>query len=192
MHIAPAFKAPVFDAAYAYRAILSALCRPGTVHDLPTPVDPPAPLCPALSAVLLTLCDFDTPIWWAPPFGDDVKGWCAFHTGAPAAELSCASFVIAQVGAVPDLMALSAGTDERPDRSAMLVIGCERLGGKDVMMTGPGIDGSVPFGSDALTPGFLNAWRVNGQRFPRGVDVILCAGARVAGLPRTTRIIETG
>ncbi|MEM7695268.1 MAG: phosphonate C-P lyase system protein PhnH [Pseudomonadota bacterium] len=191
MRIAPAFNAPVFDAANAYRAILSALSRPGTVHDLPAPPDPPAPLSPAMSAVILTLCDFDTPLWLAPPFAA-VRRWCDFHTGAPMAEPADAAFAVAPLGAVPDLTALSPGTDERPDRSATLVIGCERLGGSDLRLAGPGIDGTTPFASDALSPKFRAAWAANGRRFPRGVDVILCAGTRVAALSRTTRIVEAG
>ncbi|HZF78124.1 MAG TPA: phosphonate C-P lyase system protein PhnH [Acetobacteraceae bacterium] len=41
-----------------------------------------------------------------------------------------------------------------------------------------------------LPPGFVAAWGANRARFPRGIDVILCAGDRVAALPRTVRIEE--
>ncbi|MEM0906851.1 MAG: phosphonate C-P lyase system protein PhnH [Pseudomonadota bacterium] len=189
MTVAPAFNAPVFDAAYAFRAILAAMSRPGSVHELPVPPDPPAPLSPALAAVLLTLCDFDTPLWLAPSYGEAVTLWCDFHTGAPRAKTPAeASFAFAPLAEAPLLSVFAAVTDERPDRSATLVIGCESLGGEDVMLTGPGIDGQLPFASDALKPQFLDAWRDNGRSYPRGVDVILGAGSAVAALPRTTRI----
>ena len=38
--------------------------------------------------------------------------------------------------------------------------------------------------------GFLAAWARNRGRFPIGVDVILCAGDRLAALPRRTAITE--
>jgi hypothetical protein len=38
--------------------------------------------------------------------------------------------------------------------------------------------------------GFVRDWAMNRARFPRGVDVILCAGTRIAALPRTVRIEE--
>ena len=57
----------------------------------------------------------------------------------------------------------------------------------DVRLTGPGIEGEAQLdvvGAPALWPG----WRANAGRFPRGVDVVLCAGVRLAALPRTTRV----
>jgi len=41
-----------------------------------------------------------------------------------------------------------------------------------------------------LPPGFLAEWEANRALFPRGVDVILCAGDHLAALPRTVRIEE--
>ena len=35
---------------------------------------------------------------------------------------------------------------------------------------------------------FVEQWKQNGQRFPRGVDIILAAPDSIACLPRTTRI----
>jgi alpha-D-ribose 1-methylphosphonate 5-triphosphate synthase subunit PhnH len=35
---------------------------------------------------------------------------------------------------------------------------------------------------------FWDAARANAARFPRGVDLLLCAGDRLAALPRTTRV----
>jgi alpha-D-ribose 1-methylphosphonate 5-triphosphate synthase subunit PhnH len=39
-----------------------------------------------------------------------------------------------------------------------------------------------------LPDGFAARWAANRAAFPRGVDVILCAGRDVAALPRTTAI----
>ena len=80
------------------------------------------------------------------------------------------------------------GTDERPDLSATLVIQVTGLTlGRGARLTGPGIEGEAQLdvvGAPALWPG----WRANAGRFPRGVDVVLCAGVRLAALPRTTRV----
>ncbi|TIV45042.1 MAG: phosphonate C-P lyase system protein PhnH, partial [Mesorhizobium sp.] len=35
---------------------------------------------------------------------------------------------------------------------------------------------------------FVEQWKQNNQRFPRGVDIILAAPSSLACLPRTTRI----
>jgi hypothetical protein len=43
---------------------------------------------------------------------------------------------------------------------------------------------------DGAPLGFLAAWQANRARVPRGVDVILCAGERLAALPRTVAIAE--
>ena len=39
-------------------------------------------------------------------------------------------------------------------------------------------------------PAFVAAWAANRARFPRGVDVVLCAGDRIAALPRSVTIEE--
>jgi alpha-D-ribose 1-methylphosphonate 5-triphosphate synthase subunit PhnH len=38
--------------------------------------------------------------------------------------------------------------------------------------------------------GFMAEWAANAVRFPRGVDVILCAGDTIAALPRSVSIRE--
>ena len=42
----------------------------------------------------------------------------------------------------------------------------------------------------ADAPGFVQEWAANHAMFPRGVDLILCAGNRLAALPRSVRIEE--
>ena len=44
--------------------------------------------------------------------------------------------------------------------------------------------------AEGLPADFPAQWAVNNAQFPRGVDVVLCAGDRLAALPRTTRISE--
>jgi alpha-D-ribose 1-methylphosphonate 5-triphosphate synthase subunit PhnH len=83
---------------------------------------------------------------------------------------------------------VDAGTEERPDLSATLVLQVDGLvEGRGRRLTGPGIDGAAWL----EVPGAPVLWqtvRANATRFPRGIDVILCAGDRLAALPRTTRV----
>jgi alpha-D-ribose 1-methylphosphonate 5-triphosphate synthase subunit PhnH len=55
-------------------------------------------------------------------------------------------------------------------------------------LTGPGIETAARLAVDGLPPAFLDAWAGNRALFPRGVDLFLTAGDRVAALPRTVRV----
>ena len=59
------------QSARAFRGILDALSRPGTIQTLSGPVTPPAPLSQAAATLLLTLADTTTPLHLA---GDLVVG----------------------------------------------------------------------------------------------------------------------
>jgi alpha-D-ribose 1-methylphosphonate 5-triphosphate synthase subunit PhnH len=57
-----------------------------------------------------------------------------------------------------------------------------------LIFEGPGIDGSTTFAPAPLPRHFVEQWKQNRARFPRGVDVVLAAPEGIACLPRTTRI----
>jgi alpha-D-ribose 1-methylphosphonate 5-triphosphate synthase subunit PhnH len=184
------FADPVLDAQRAFRAVLDAMAHPGRVVTL-APAEAPAPLGVATAAVCLTLLDLDTPVWLdAAAATADVVAWLRFHSGAPVVGAPAAArfAVIVDAAAMPALEAFEPGTDERPDLSATVVVQVPALAaGRGVRLTGPGIETAARLevgGAPALWPGL----RANAARFPRGVDVILCAGARLAALPRTTRV----
>ena len=90
---------------------------------------------------------------------------------------------------LPDPDDLALGTDEYPDRSTTLIVQVPELSaGRGPRLTGPGIDGARRLDVGGRPE---RVWRVvaeNPSLFPRGVDLILAAGARVAALPRTTRV----
>lgn len=172
------------DAAHAFRTALRVLSRPGEVHRLEG-ARPPAPLSPAAGALLMTLADHETYLWLAPDLNTkDVRDWIAFHTGAPLGSRTQARFAI---GAWPALMPITdfaIGTSEYPDRSATLIVEGGLTGARHTV-TGPGIrtQASLPI-PDA------KAMRLNAALFPLGVDFFLTDGAEVAGLPRTTKILD--
>lgn len=187
------FSDPVFAAQGVFRAVMDAMARPGSIRQLPALAAPPTPLTPAGAAVALTLCDHETAIWLDPVLqaARGAVAWLGFHAGAPLARTPAeAQFAI--VSAPGDCIALenfSQGTQEYPDRSATLIFQIETLsGGRKLVLKGPGIATTATIAPAPLPRHFVEQWRQNGARFPRGVDIVLAAPEGIACLPRTTRI----
>lgn len=179
----PGFAEPVRDAQACFRAVLAAMAQPGSIATASAP-SRPAGLCEAAAAVLLTLADADTPIWLV---GEPARAWIAFHCGAPfAPSMAQAAFVVADaLAAVDDL---DAGTEEVPEVSATLILQVARLGqGREWTLDGPGLAAPTAFAAD-LPAAFATFWSANRARFPRGIDLILCAGDRLAAIPRSVRV----
>ena len=179
--LTPGFADPVADSQACFRAVLDALSHPGRVRAVPA-IAAPAPLCPAAAAVLLTLVDHEAPLWLDPDAAA-AADWITFHTGAPAAPLDAAAFVLAL--ALPDLSAVHAGTDEAPETSATIILAVRSLtSGAAFELAGPGLRTPAVVRIDGLPADFAARWAANHARFPRGADLILCAGTQVAALPR--------
>lgn len=185
--LTPGFADPVADAQSCFRAVLDALSHPGRVRCVPS-VEAPDPLCPAAAAVLLTLVDQETALW-LDPAAATAFGWITFHTGAPAAEPAAAAFVLAL--SLPDLTNVPAGTDEAPEESATVIVQVRSLDrGARFELAGPGLREPAVLAVDGLPADFAARWAANHALFPRGVDLLLCAGDRVAALPRSVSIRE--
>jgi alpha-D-ribose 1-methylphosphonate 5-triphosphate synthase subunit PhnH len=171
------------DAAVAFRAVLRAMARPGDIETVAGAL-PPAPLCVAAGALILTLCDPETPVHLAGAADTpEVRQWIAFHTGAPVVGRADCKFV---VGRWEDLMPMEGyalGTPDYPDRSATLIAEVDLLENDGARLTGPGIADSA-----RLSLPDPAAFRANARLFPCGLDVILTCGDRLAALPRTTRV----
>ena len=182
----PGFADPVHDSQACFRAVLDALARPGTIHTLHAPADPPPPLDRATAAVLLTLADIDTPLW-LDAAAEPAAPWIAFHCGAPRAALPKSAFAVA-LQPVP-LDHLPPGTDDAPEDGATLILQVAALGqGRPLRLTGPGLQHPRTLAVDGLGAAFVAEWAANAARFPRGIDLILCTGDHMAALPRTLRI----
>ena len=81
------FSDAVFDSQRVFKKLMNGMARPGTPQTIETAVAPPAPLATATGAVLLALCDHDTPLWLSSTLRKTaVPGWVGFHTGAIATE----------------------------------------------------------------------------------------------------------
>lgn len=186
MSLTPGFTDPVRDSQACFRAVLDAMARPGAIHSVPTTLHPPQPLHRATAAVLLTLVDAETPLWLDPE-AQPAAAWIAFHCGAPPASMPAAAFALA-LHPVP-LANFAAGSDEAPEQSATLILQLAALGhGHRLRLDGPGLAAPAIIMVDGLAPGFVAEWAANHARFPRGVDLVLCANDQLAAFPRTLRI----
>ena len=184
----PGFADPVHDSQACFRAVLDAMARPGTLHTIAAPEAAPPPLHRATVAVLLTLVDLDTPLW-LDPAAHQAGAWIDFHCAAPRASLDQAAFVLAL--APPDLNGVQAGSDDGPEDGATIILQIAALGsGDSFTLSGPGLEAPTRFHAEGLRAGFIASWAANHARFPRGVDLILCAGDQLAALPRTLTIQE--
>lgn len=192
---APAFADPVFQSQAIFRGIMRAMAAPGTIFDCGTALSPPAPLAPAAAAALLTLADYETPLWIAPSFaeasGRAVADYLVFHTGAPIAA-SAARAAFALVDLVEDALRLeefALGSAEYPDRSTTIVAQGAAFGeGSLLRLAGPGVDGEAALRVAPLPHDFFAQWQANRARFPLGVDLILAAEGEFVGLPRSIAI----
>ncbi|MEO1024626.1 MAG: phosphonate C-P lyase system protein PhnH [Pseudomonadota bacterium] len=177
------FDNPAIGSAHAFRSVMEAMARPGTIQDIKGAV-PPAPLSVAAGTVLLTLCDTDTPVYLAGTADtDDVRKWLAFHTGAPLAGPSHAMFALGNWDALMPLGSYPVGTPEYPDRSTTLIVECAELEAAGATLRGPGIESEA-----ALSLPETRAFQSNRALFPLGLDFIFTSGDRLAALPRSTEI----
>ncbi|MGR3467854.1 MAG: phosphonate C-P lyase system protein PhnH [Shimia sp.] len=177
------FTNPVIQSAQTFRAVMGAMARPGTIHEIGG-ATPPAPLSAAAGAALLTLCDPDTPLHLA---GDvdcaDVRTWLAFHTGAPLAPASTCAFAVGTWSALGDLASYPIGTPRYPDRSATLIVELPELTPEGATLSGPGIETTA-----ALSLPDVSAFAANRRLFPLGLDFLFTCGDRLAALPRSTEV----
>lgn len=189
------FTDPVFDAQTVFKMMMDAMARPGTLQAVVADIAPPAPLGIAAGAIGLALCDHDTPVWLSTSLGrSSLPEWLSFHTGAPIIpERLEAMFAFIEAGmALSSFNQFGIGTQEYPDRSTTLVLEIESLeGGKELALSGPGINGVNMIAPIGLPEAFLRIWTDNRGLFPRGVDLVLTAGRQFLCLPRTTKITAT-
>lgn len=188
--IADGFADPVAASQEHFRDLLDALSRPGRIvalrGELPAP---PAPLSRGSYALLVSLLDYETPVWLGAAEGAGAS--LRFHCGCPVTgEPGEAAFAVASGRALPDLAAFAQGTSEYPDRSTTLLIEVEALGegGLELVLRGPGIEENARLRVAGLDEAILGQLAKNRRGFPQGVDIVLVADGRIAGLPRTTEV----
>lgn len=191
--IEPGLNDLVFDAQRVFRVVMNAMAHPGRVADLDSLPSPPAPLNRIASAISLSLLDFDTPVWLDTSTSSAAISYMRFHTGCLMVEHpETAQFVIiTDPAAMPPLSRLQIGTNDRPDRSATVLLQVADLSENGGWrLSGPGIDGTQRLSIDVPGIDLRPIFQENQRLFPCGVDTILCARRRLTAIPRTTRIEE--
>jgi alpha-D-ribose 1-methylphosphonate 5-triphosphate synthase subunit PhnH len=188
-----AFADPAFESQAAFRAILRAIASPGAIESCGLGLAPPSPLSPAAAAAILTLADFETPLWIASSLaeGGEAAAYLKFHTGAPlAASPRDAAFALIDLERDRlDLKSFAQGAPDYPDRSTTIVAETRSLARRRGMrISGPGVRGTADIEFGPAPADFLSQWEANRSMFPLGVDLILAHGSELAALPRSVRV----
>jgi alpha-D-ribose 1-methylphosphonate 5-triphosphate synthase subunit PhnH len=171
------------QSARAFRSILQAMARPGTIHDL-TGALPPAPVSVATGVALLTLADQSTPVHLAGAADTPaVRDWLAFHLGAPLVGAEDAEFALGTWDDLQPVSRFRIGQPDYPDRSATLIVAVDRLEPEGARLSGPGIRRAARLS----LPG-IDALQANAAMFPLGFDCLFTCGNCIAALPRSTRL----
>lgn len=191
--MAAGFADPVFDQQATFRAAMWALSRPGRVEPIRAGLTPPAPLNAEAAALVLALCDYETPLWLDPALAGApaVADFLRFHTGAPiVAEAREARFaLVAEPTDMLDFFDFAQGSPEFPDISATLILQVDSFTA-GLVLEGPGINGRTAFGASPLPADFIERMAANRAGFPLGVDLLLAGAGGVAGLPRSVTVKE--
>ena len=208
--ISRGFHDPIHGAQRTFRALLDAMARPGNERELqladldglepPASATPGRPLGAGLTAALLTLLDAEATVRLAGSLASAAAlAYLRFHTGArPASLEESAAFTVARGADVDEGLCsrLDLGTDEAPQRGATLLVEVDELGsrsgGARLVLQGPGIPEHSVLTVSGLSRDFWR-WRIDLQpQLPRGIDLVLVCGARIAAIPRSTRITLAG
>ncbi|AHB76314.1 MULTISPECIES: phosphonate C-P lyase system protein PhnH [Pandoraea] len=201
----PGFVDPVHDAQGVFRAVLDALARPGRLCSVGSRLAPSEQASVAARAVLLALADATTPVWLQSPL-PEVASALRFHTGATLlsseSELAGAQFALLTDPAhCPPLERFAFGTAESPEHSATLIVDVPTLAAghtapRDqhfnstlaLRLRGPGIASHADVSVGGLDAAFWQSRAALAPRFPAGLDLLIAAGDRLLGLPRTTHV----
>ena len=187
----PGLAEPVGDAQRIFRRVLDAFAHPGRIVTLDAPeAVPPGPFGRAAIGTALALLDFETPAWFDPA-ATAIRPHLRFHCNCPLdAQPDEAAFAfIGDPAALTALGGFALGSDAYPDRSTTLVVEVASLSADGPLtLSGPGIRERARLGAAGLPDGFWAARAALAPLFPRGLDLILTCGDRLAAVPRTTVI----
>lgn len=168
-----------------FRAVLAAHAYPGEVVDCRAWLGGRPALAGVLAALAdaaVTIADLDGSL---DPVDADLIQAC------PAAPQT-AAFVVASGALVPTSgMQFCRGELLAPERGATLLLVCQAVGEGPVRLelSGPGVvESGCRLAVAGLDPAWLDLRTEHNRQPPLGIDLVLCDGARIAALPRTTSI----
>lgn len=186
----PGLRDPVGDSQVIFRILLDAMAHPGRILPLPALAGAQDRLTPAGVMICLALIDHETPLWLDQSLATPgVLAYLRFHTGAPRAETPLSASVALLDGPSTGLGDFNTGSDAYPENGATVILQVPDLSPSGpLVLSGPGVDGEIRLGVDGVPDAFWSARDAVNGGFPRGIDLILCAGHEIAALPRTTRL----
>lgn len=186
------FDDPVLESQRTFRALLSALSRPGSHVRIEPGLIPPPSLHPAAAALCLTLLDLETPLWLDPAAARPaVVDFLRFHCGCPIVDdpVRARFVLLADASGLADLDRFAIGTPEFPDQSATVIAQVRAFDdGYPLVLRGPGIEATASIAVPDLPRDFVRIWAGNHALFPQGVDLILAAPDSIIGLPRSVSV----
>ena len=171
----------------AFRAVLQAMSRPGTIVALPEGEAEPA--------VRLLSCLLDNETGFFVLGDPDLETRLARPSGCRPCPLAEADFIVAAHGVTGSCLAgCRRGSLEYPHTGATVVYLVRRLGGPGMAigLAGPGIREREVLMVDGLGSGEPGILATINRDFPLGVDAILLdREGRLACIPRSTTIATT-
>jgi len=189
----PGFGDAVRQSQSTFRLALAAMARPGSIENCNPQLLPPPPLSAPAAALLLTLADFETPVWLDHQLAEspEVADFVRFHTGARlvASPAAAAFAVVADAARLPPLGGFQQGTPEYPDRSTTILMQVATLEARGWRLEGPGIPHAARLRAAPVPSQFLSELARNRSRFPRGVDIFFITNYAIAALPRSVRLL---
>ena len=187
----PGFANATFDAQVTFRAVMTAMAEPGTIQPAKTSVGQCPGFSPAMSALALTLVDFETRVWLDSGVKSETAAYVRFQTGAPivSAPVEATFAFITRPREMARFSSFAQGTLDYPDTSTTVIIEVTNLDANSgFRLRGPGIPGERRLLADPLPETFVADFAANRAAFPCGIDIVLCCGTRIAALPRSTHL----
>jgi alpha-D-ribose 1-methylphosphonate 5-triphosphate synthase subunit PhnH len=185
------FVDPVDNAQQCFRALLNAFGQPAIPVELKLLL-PDFGLPTSAIATVLALTDVDTTLWLSPGLPDSLRAYFRFHTGVRIVDQpAAATFAFAHsVDMLPLLNEFNPGTALSPETSTTVIVPVKDfVSGFRVTLDGPGFEAPRNFSPAGFDEAFWEQLATNQQRFPAGIDLVLCCETQVVGLPRSTQIL---
>ena len=161
-----------------FDALMWAFSHPGRMQTLPEKMG-----LDSATQIAEALLDMETSAWTDDPrLEKNIRA-----TGAKIKSLEQADYLFCKQIPVPDLLrVIKRGSPLSPETAATLVLHTKLGIGATVRLTGAGIQDALEVQIDLP----LEFWAVRDEvlAYPIGWDVLIVDGAKLLGLPRSTRI----
>lgn len=190
------FENEATESSQLFRDIMTAMSCPGQIRKLSMTLPAPAGLTSASTAVLLTLCDFETKLLLnGSAKTSQAQAHLSFHTDTQLVDQADqADYAVADMSESLDIYRdLSIGCAISPEKSATLILQVESLSNQNpqLSLTGPGIktEAQLGFGQTKFPQALATYLQETRRYFPAGLDLVFTdQQQQLAALPRTTQL----